>query len=332
MMLSIIIPIYNSEGTLQRCLDSLLEQGVDEYEIICVDDGSTDNSAVLLEDYQKRFPEFIKIHHQENAGVSSARNLGLEVAKGDVVAFCDADDYLIPKAYGYLLENFWSEDLDVLSFYSVTLDDVMLKSWKEKNELEGKTVFKGNGKDFYRSFLPAMVWHALYRKRFLDRFNLRFGEQRYAEDIEFCMNLYMQNPRCSVVSSNVYRYTVSKSQLTRIRKPDMMRSQVKDLIHLMGEMNEHSSRDDSMASCFKTYKSNIMLSCMSRILSANYSKKEWTSVKESLHRVSAIPLDGTSLKNKVINSLIEHFLFYKIVGVFYRSVFIPFILPHLSRN
>ena len=91
-MLSVIVPVYNAEKFLARCLDSLLEQGVEDYEIVCVNDGSTDGSGEILQRYKRKNPTVIKVLEQENRGLPAARNEGMRIARGDVLAFCDADD------------------------------------------------------------------------------------------------------------------------------------------------------------------------------------------------------------------------------------------------
>lgn len=101
MLLSIIIPAYNVEGTLRECLESVLSQHVDDMEIILVNDGSTDNTAEICDEFGIR--DNIKVIHQENAGLSEARNAGLELAEGELITFVDSDDYLEPNTYPRLI-------------------------------------------------------------------------------------------------------------------------------------------------------------------------------------------------------------------------------------
>ncbi len=99
MELSIIIPVYNLENYIEDCLKSCLNQDIEDYEIICVDDGSKDNSPVILDRYAREYPGRIKVFHKENGGVSSARNYGLERAQGDWIWFVDGDDLIQKKLY-----------------------------------------------------------------------------------------------------------------------------------------------------------------------------------------------------------------------------------------
>ena len=91
MLLSVIVPVYNVERYLPRCLESLLRQGLEaeEYEVICVNDGSSDNSALVLTDYAQLYPRIVKVIHQRNQGLGPARNTGMAAAQGEYIAFVD---------------------------------------------------------------------------------------------------------------------------------------------------------------------------------------------------------------------------------------------------
>ena len=108
MLVSVVIPVYNSENTIQRCIESVvisLERVSEDYEIICVDDGSKDNSLQLLNEIAANNAKIIVIN-QENAGAAAARNKGLEIAKGDFIAFNDSDDEWLPEHFAILKKAF----------------------------------------------------------------------------------------------------------------------------------------------------------------------------------------------------------------------------------
>ena len=107
-LVSIIVPVYNTEKYLSKCLDSLIKQTYKNLEIILIDDSSTDNSIAICKDYQKK-DERIKIYQKENGGPASARNYGLEKARGEYILFIDSDDYIDIKAVSLLIDNY-SED------------------------------------------------------------------------------------------------------------------------------------------------------------------------------------------------------------------------------
>lgn len=110
---SIIVPVYNAERYLGRCLDSLVEQNLSDIEIIAVNDGSTDSSKKILEEYRHK-DKRIKIIHKTNAGVSSARNFGIELAKGEFIGFVDSDDWVDKEMYNVLYDTATKENADII--------------------------------------------------------------------------------------------------------------------------------------------------------------------------------------------------------------------------
>lgn len=105
MDISVIVPVYNVKSYLSACLDSILNQDFDSYEIVVVDDGSTDGSGELAEQYASRHTDKIRVLHQENQGLGGARNTGIKDAKGEYVAFIDSDDWIKPN----MLSTLWKE-------------------------------------------------------------------------------------------------------------------------------------------------------------------------------------------------------------------------------
>lgn len=118
-MISVVVPVYNTAPFVSGCLDSLLGQSYRDLEIICVNDGSTDDSAAILDAYAAKDTR-IRVIHQENAGVSEARNRGLALAKGDIIGFCDADDAYVPGALECVVGAFESAEYEIVvtGFYA----------------------------------------------------------------------------------------------------------------------------------------------------------------------------------------------------------------------
>ena len=127
--LSVIVPVYNVEPFLPRCLDSLLRQGMkgadsaealergeSEWEVICVNDGSPDNCATILAEYERKYPDIFKVITQKNWGLGEARNTGMKVAQGEWIGFVDSDDYVVDGAYKQICHQFLDDTIDVLQF------------------------------------------------------------------------------------------------------------------------------------------------------------------------------------------------------------------------
>ena len=136
MFLSMIIPIYNAGKYLAECLDSCTQQNIspDDYEIICVNDGSTDDSPAILNAYASRFRQ-IKVITQSNAGVSAARNAGMDNAAGDYIWFIDADDIIVPNCLKHLRETCAETDCDRLGFSLISVPEDM-PSWEKRQEAD----------------------------------------------------------------------------------------------------------------------------------------------------------------------------------------------------
>ena len=182
MFISIIIPVYNVEQYLRECLDSVVSQSFDDYEVVCINDGSSDGSLAILEEYKNRYSK-IQVISQQNKGLSGARNVGIKAAKGDYVFFLDSDDWVEPNTLQILFENNSGQDLlcfNGRSYYE--------NGFKEEPD-KGITEDKLKGWDYYCKYaLVSRKFHfvctvlRMYRNEFLIQNNLFFEEGIYHED------------------------------------------------------------------------------------------------------------------------------------------------------
>lgn len=334
-ILSVIVPVYNADPFISRCLDSLLCQWPEEdprYEIVCVDDGSTDKSNQILYDYQSKYPSRIKLFRQDNLGHAAARNAGIAHAQGEIITFCDADDYLVAGSYFYLYTHFWVKELDVLKFWSVTLDKKMLKKWREA-PLSGIILFDGYGQEVILSNrLPTFIWTSFYRRQFLQRHNIEFFSIFIGEDDLFNLDVFVQNPRVREVDTCAYCYTTSKLQLTRSRGKKKMRASVSGYLQSFDKYIEYSHRHPNLSESFKNKLYGLLLPFISRALCAKMPRQDFLDLKHYLTNNEMIPAKGLGLWGLFINFSFLNFFFFRISGFFYKNIFVRFILPHLSRN
>lgn len=187
--ISLIIPVYNVEKYVAKCLNSILEQLDDNYvEIIIVNDGSTDNSGKIIQKISKN-QKCITYIFQENSGLSAARNVGLEYAKGTYVWFIDSDDYLSMDAISKALSVIEKEDADVFAFALNSVDEKTGKSCIfGNNHLIQKKYY---GLDyFYKGGYTSAVPRLIIKKELLTKNNLKFKLGIYHEDNEFIPRLY----------------------------------------------------------------------------------------------------------------------------------------------
>lgn len=215
-MISIIVPVYKAENSIRRCVDSILSQSFDDFEIVLVNDGSPDNCGVICEEYADRDNRVIVVH-QENQGQAAARNTGLDVASGEWILFCDADDYY----YGDTLSQFlYSIDLishNVLhcfNFYNVWPEGIEKGIKYPAADIELDKIC--NRIDFLSDRLSHesigySVWNKIYSKKLIERYNIRFFSRKvlgnqddWAEDLTFNLQYFMVTRKLDVSEMPVY--------------------------------------------------------------------------------------------------------------------------------
>ncbi len=161
---SVCISVYNTSHLLPRCLDSVVTQSLKEIEVVLVNNGSTDNSLQIMEEYQQRFPEVIKIFSQKDLGLAQGRQSGINNATGKYITFLDADDYVTKDAYEKMYTCAIIKDVDIVECNTIR-DAVLIGS-----NYEGVHKTAHILKDyFYNGDVPSMLWMRLYKKRLFDQ-------------------------------------------------------------------------------------------------------------------------------------------------------------------
>lgn len=182
---SVIIPCYNSAEWIEKCLKSIPKR--DDIEIICIDDGSTDNTFQEILKYRdKKYDKLITIHIEKNKGVSYARNQGIEVADGEYILMLDSDDYIYPKVFNEIVDNYLDGENDMV-FYDLE-NNVKYRFEANQNNYQSKY---GNFKFIKRSFLGELRYTV--------------GKQ-YAEDKELHLKLIEKYPKCYFTKEIMYHY------------------------------------------------------------------------------------------------------------------------------
>jgi glycosyltransferase involved in cell wall biosynthesis len=236
--ISVIVPIYNGEQFIHRCVNSILSQTFEDFELILVDDGSTDSCPQICDEYAAKDSRVIVIHG-ENQGVSIARNVGLAAASGEYVAFCDGDDWfkntLLERTYSIAEEN----GSDVVSYNLKRLSDEAV----DKNEEETKTLeIIDLSEDNLFDFLYKVVtwqtkgWQAcrsIFRRQIIEEHQIKFCDTcgNFAEDLGFTLEYLLYASRVVFVDEYLYYYF-------DIRQNSMMNTSKK--VHKVNEVNELS--------------------------------------------------------------------------------------------
>ncbi len=176
MKVSIIVPVYNVEVHLRKSLDSLINQNFTDYEIILINDGSTDNSPVILEEYAKKYPEKILVYHEKNSGQAVARNLGLSKARGDYIMFVDSDDYIDKNTLKVTYDKAQETMADIVCFGIYLVYD---------NEIKTKEFHKLKIADDVRRYILTNdgPCNKLIKTELIKKNNLYFPKLRAYEDI-----------------------------------------------------------------------------------------------------------------------------------------------------
>lgn len=205
-MISIIIPVYNSEHTLQRCLNSVYCQSYKLWELIIVDDGSTDDSEKIIYENKEKHPDYsIKTIYQENKGVSSARNAGIKVASGEFITFVDSDDILLKDGLQILFDEQEKHAADIVFGNMCYYDG---RHYKVKNRKEYYFDSVKEMKPLYgKLYLNFIIHHAsgtLYKKSFICE---KFDEtMAMGEDLDFNLRNMARARGILICSKNVYQY------------------------------------------------------------------------------------------------------------------------------
>lgn len=217
-MFSVIIPVYNVENYLRQCLDSILNQTYKDYEVICIEDVSTDRSLEILQEYQSKSSIKVMVN-DKNYGLSYTRNRGIDVANGKYILFLDSDDYVSDNLLEILAEKLKAEECDFLTFDSKVIyePDVENQStWDSARKNKYPDIY--NGQELYMlqmkqgDYRPT-VWQYCYNMQFLQENELRFTVGRYNEDEEFSFYAFMKAKRIKVIPETLHYYRVRNNSI-----------------------------------------------------------------------------------------------------------------------
>lgn len=211
--ISVIIPVYNVEKYLGRCLDSAIKQTLIDIEIICVNDGSTDNSPAIIAAYMQHDERIILIN-KENGGLSSARNAGIKQATGEYLMFVDSDDYLSEHACERLYVEYLENNVDIIVFGSEIFP---INPWPNewlRTALSPRTKYYEKFEIealFYQQGATPFVWRNCVKRRFLEKSNLLFDESvLFGEDMIFQLCLFPQAGSIAFIADKLYNYRWSR--------------------------------------------------------------------------------------------------------------------------
>ena len=258
---SIIIPVYNSINYLNDCILSVLEQSYSNYEIILINDGSTDGSDLFCSQLAK---DFVNIHviHQENKGLSIARNNGIKASKGEYVIFLDSDDYWVSKDFLKIV----AEALDYRQNDLIIFGYKRLKARKKYNlNLRSKDIFNVDLKSkkevtklHKNKLLVSSACNKIVKRELLINNSLFFEESRLSEDIEWSYRLFKMTNEIMVIPKKIYIYADNQDSITSKFDKNHY-SHLKLIIERLFESNSINSTDDRFLLSYLSYQYGILL-------------------------------------------------------------------------
>lgn len=336
--ISIVVPVYNAEEYLDRCLHSILDQEFTSYEVILVDDGSTDASWLICDRYSSTDPRFITLH-QPNKGVSAARNAGINMAQGEYVMFLDADDALLPDALESMVTSASGEDV-VIGGYGVFINNV------PSSEVMPADTVSYKGHDYARFFEDNLLpycelldapWAKLFRTKAIRR--IRFNEDMdYAEDKLFVFEVLSKCTSILTVSKAVYGYYKRPGSLgsdissdQHIRKLQIFLQRYVPLISVLCE------RCPSVATVQYLYHNDVVSRYLCRILNIFATRDSEMLNEETLSwvysmmdadknlggvfslRIGQVPNMYLYRKRNISKSIKRYKFFQKITRLFHKN-------------
>lgn len=246
---SVIVPIYNTEFYISKCLNSIINQTEKNIEIICINDGSNDKSSKILNIFKNK-DKRIKIVNQKHRGVAAARNVGLKIAVGEYIFFVDSDDTIEKNTITYVYNQLEYYKADIAIFgIKIKNNEQKYKNWIEnKNPKETKAVIKKSPTFIFKEkYVTPFVWRNVYNRIFLINNNLTFDENFIiGEDLLFCLTSILKANKIITIKNKFYNYTINRygSQMYKLNQ------------NLILKIKEHLRIAEKLNTIFKEYKKN----------------------------------------------------------------------------
>lgn len=267
---SVIVPVYNVEKYVDKCLRSLVNQTMNDYELIIINDGSTDESEKIIEKYISAYPNLIKHIKQENQGLSDARNNGLKLINSDYVMFIDSDDYVCNDMLEKMYNKITKENCD----FVICGNNVV----KENGEIISST-YPNNYCDL--DFITQMLlgnlcaWNKIIKKEIIEDEDLLFRSRVWYEDIDFSFKLFMKAKKMCFLEENLYNYLLRDGSIMNSKNL----SRNLELLEAFDEIIRYAKKYNTYEKYYNEIEflaiNHIYISCMVRVLcDSNANKKE----------------------------------------------------------
>lgn len=305
--ISIVIPVYNVEEYLALSLASAMTQTYEDIEIVCVNDGSTDKSLEILEAAQAK-DNRIQIITKRNGGLSSARNVGIDAAKGEYICFLDSDDLLEPEACETIIEVFDDTNADIVTYGATAYPEFRGYTWLNEVLSPRDIIYDGFHPDllFEESSCP-FVWRTACKTSFLRKYNIRFDESlAFGEDQVFHFAVYPRSSKTALISNKLLKYRVSREGSLMFLRKGSVSDKISDHIQIVSEIYKDWNSIDML----NKYPNEILLWSADFILPelCHQSKSDKKSYIHSLKKFGSLIFLKTSLKKPKQQILSDRYL------------------------
>lgn len=286
-LISVIIPVYNVAPYLRRCLDSVLIQSYHNLEIIIIDDGSTDESPIICDEYKQKDDRVIVVH-QNNSGLSVARNVGLDICSGEWVAFLDSDDWINPEMYKTLLNNAINSNADISMCKSIDCPGGTIPKFSQKcTQIVEMTYLESLVSLLNQYPTRFEVWNKLWRRSLIG--NVRFIEGQVCEDVHFDRLVFAKTKKFVFTNEVLHYYLTMRAgnTLSRFRPEkfcvfeefELWREDLKDVSKYHADIISCIATDFAISIYLHAQQTNQPVDMLHKAKDAffNFYKRAWRS-------------------------------------------------------
>lgn len=236
--LTVIIPVYNCEKHIKKCIDSIIPQLEEDYELLLINDGSKDSSRSIIEEYHNKYPELIRVINKENEGVALTRNLGIREARGEFLCFIDNDDYIE--------DNYFKEYVSVIEASDY---DVVIGGYKRVGDNSTKFFVHPINSDWYK-FTVLAPWAKIFRKQFLLENEIYFWDYKTGEDVYFNLKIFACTNKIYIINNIGYNWYYNERSVSNTIQKGFNKSI--DIIKLLDKVSSIGKDKDQFFQYFYT--------------------------------------------------------------------------------
>lgn len=323
---SFIVPIYNVEKYLNKCIDSLLAQTYKEFEILLIDDGSTDSSGAIADMYGKRWSQIIRVEHQVNKGLGGARNTGIELAKGDYLVMVDSDDYVSECLLEVVDRYLTQYDNDLLIFDYIVEEE---NGSQRIQRLHDITAYTSITPKQYIFEAPA-AWNKVYRASLFKETGIRFPERIFYEDLATSPCLAIHAANIGVIEEALYYYIQRGTSIMHTSNTQRMTEIIPATQRTLEYYKQQEKFEEFYGELEYLTVRNVLCSAVQRILEVRYDGSKIKMLEQFVRGYFPNYTQNSYLQNylKKLGTRREKW----IVEKKYRSLFFEYMLKNVVKK